>query len=427
MNSRLSSGPSASIGMRRSVALLTLVISAPLAAQSLDEEYSRYLDFGVTQCDQMHFVRDAFRNVLSGQAGPRLTAFCNRPPIVGGGVFSSSATGGGAGTDEGATEGAAIARRRRSKGDDPAGSGQEIETTVFEDIGVFLSLDYSRDKRDATHFEAGRRSDSLATTLGADYRIGTRGIVGLAARFERTTGDFDSGGDYRITGHGLSLYGSWFPSDRLFVDFSLDANFRNDDSSRDVSFSRTITFPNVPPSSVLVIPVARADSSRDSRDFGAQIAAGGDFPVGSLTIGPRVGLASLHVEADAYNETGDTPMTLAFDRQKQVSLRSSVGAQASRAFSRDAGVFVAQFNVDWQHEFKDDQRIRTARFSEDLRPVPTQLRFLNDAPDRNTFTARLGLVAVFPHEFSAFIASDALFGHSYESRYGVSLGVRKAF
>lgn len=424
MNSPPPPGLSSSIGTRGAVALLTLVISAPLAAQSLDEEYSRYLG---AACAQMHFSRDASADLLPGQAGPRLTAFCSGPAVVAG-TLSTSASGGGAGAAENAADDMALTRRRRGQGDAPsADAAQEIDATVLETLGVFLSLDYQRDKRDTTHYEAGRRSDSVATTLGADYRIGTRGVIGMAARFEKTDGDFDTGGDFRVSGHGISLYGSWFPTDQLFVDFGLGANDRNDDSSRDVSFTRTITFRDGTSSSLLVIPVARASSSRDSREFGAQIAVGGDYSVGALTLGPRVSLVSLHTTADAYVETGDTPMTLAFDRQTRDSLRSSVGAQASRAFSHEAGVVVAQFNMDWQHEFKDDQHISTARFSEDLRPSATRLRFLNDAPDRNTFTARLSLVAVFAHEVSAFVAADAMYGHSYERRYGASLGVRKAF
>jgi Autotransporter beta-domain len=53
------------------------------------------------------------------------------------------------------------------------------------------------------------------------------------------------------------------------------------------------------------------------------------------------------------------------------SLRSMTGVQASKAMGFSAGVFVAQLNVDWLHEFEDDQHLITARFAEDLRPETT--------------------------------------------------------
>jgi hypothetical protein len=86
-----------------------------------------------------------------------------------------------------------------------------------------------------------------------------------------------------------------------------------------------------------------------------------------------------------------------------------------------------QLNADWVHEFEDDQRELTARFAEDYRANPTRLRFLDEAPDRDAYVARISAVATLPHGIGAFITANKLFGHDYLSRYGGSIGVRKAF
>jgi uncharacterized protein YhjY with autotransporter beta-barrel domain len=117
-------------------------------------------------------------------------------------------------------------------------------------------------------------------------------------------------------------------------------------------------------------------------------------------------------------------MTLAFDEQTTTSLRSMLGLQASRPYLAGRVVLVPQLNVDWVHEYRDDQRTLTAHFAEDLRPDPSILRFLNEAPDRDWFVIKLSAVAVFVHGISGFVALEDMTGHTYINRYRASIGLR---
>jgi len=410
-------------GRTLGAALLTCAVAAPVTAQTLDEQYTFYL---AEACEEMRFNRDGFFNLTPGQAGPQLTEQCNGTPPVGGGGSSSTASGNaGAAASIGVADDSALRRRRDAARNKQTNTAQDTIAT-YGNLGVFLSFDYLHQQQDETHFEDERRSISRAGTLGVDYRF-SKGLLGLAGRYEDNSGAFGSGGDFEIRGRGVSLYGSWFAFENAFIDFTASANFRNDEAHRVVSLTRTVLFVGGGSAIVEDPPPAFANSEKDSTEYGAQLLAGYDFVLGSFTVGPRLGAATLRTTQDAFIENGQTPMTLAFDEQEEKSLRSSVGLQASNAFTPGFGVLTVQLNADWLHEFEDDQRVLTARFAEDLRANPSRLTFLDEPPDRDVVVARASVVAILPHGFGAFISGNKQFGHEYQSRYGGSAGVRKAF
>ena len=120
-------------------------------------------------------------------------------------------------------------------------------------------------------------------------------------------------------------------------------------------------------------------------------------------------------------------MSLRFHRNSEKSLIAALGIQASRVFGLSRGVITVQANIDWLHEFQNKQKTLTAQFAEDLRIDAPRLRFLNEAPDKNWFTARLGSVAVFPGGFSAFASLERSFSHAYLDTKSISVGLRQEF
>src|SRR5512142_1490480 len=88
-------------GARARYLVVVLAMLAPFwgptaRAQTLDDQYSNYLE---GKCSNMHFARDDNFDLLPGQAGPHLMAYCSGLPIVGGAIETSS-TGGAAGAEE---------------------------------------------------------------------------------------------------------------------------------------------------------------------------------------------------------------------------------------------------------------------------------------------------------------------------------------
>jgi uncharacterized protein YhjY with autotransporter beta-barrel domain len=402
-------------------------------AQTLDEQYQLFLS---QKCSHLGFERDNQFNLLPGQAGPNLTAFCGGigPPMAGDagpGVSSStSATGGSAGATAGrgtvGAEEASLRGRRDSEDALQASSGTEISRFETGRLAAFVSIDRQTERQRVTQFEAGRRAYSLAATFGADYRLGTTAVVGVALSRTDLSGKFIGGGDFETRSRGTWVYGSWFPRDRLFFDLGVGEDSRDQQTRRLVGL-RTVT--ETPTSTVISVvpPLRLTDGSTESRDRGAEVGGGFDVVLRNMTFGPRIGLSARRRTVEGFVESGDTPMTLHFDGQKVRSLRSALGIQASRAFGLQSGALVAQLNLDWLHEYRDDQRVITARFAEDLRPDAPRLSFLNQAPDRNWYNLRASLVAVFSTRYSAFLSLESTFGHSFMDRYGASVGVRREF
>jgi uncharacterized protein YhjY with autotransporter beta-barrel domain len=418
--------PSAAVGWSAVAWLATTAVHA----QTLDEQYEFYLNTVSRRCENMNFEVDDELNVLPGQAGPRLAAFCSGPPLVGGGGGSASVgggTGAAAGSGRGAAEDNALRRRQEAlrNADEPKISN---DVSVFDDgrTSVFFSLDYAREEQKTTHFEAGRDSHSTGGTLGADYRLGTQGAVGIAANYAELTGDFAaSGGDFRHRSFGALIYGSWFPGANFLIDANLGIDRKQIDTSRIVTLRRTVIgSPFAPPIISFNPPPAAVDSDSDGRETRAEVRAGYDFVFGGTSIGPRAALLYLHNQLDGFTEQGDTPMALAFDEQTETSLRSSVGFELRKAFTFATGALQPQLSANWIHEFRDDQRAITARFTEDLRENPSRLRFLNERPDRDHYVIRASTVAVFAHGVSGFVSVEGTTGHAYIDRYAASMGVR---
>jgi uncharacterized protein YhjY with autotransporter beta-barrel domain len=393
--------------------------------QTLDNQYAYYLP---GKCQNMGFARDESFNLLPGQAGPHLAAYCSGLPIVSGGQENNS-TGGAAGAEDlsnqGGEEDRALQRRRkRLENDAGAADPADTELASFGATSVFSSLDYQHEHQIDTPYEAGRTASGFGGLLGADHRFGTQAVAGVALRYQGESGSIDSGGHFSTHTPGVRAYGSWVPVEGLFIDADVGFDRRDLDTTRIVGL-QVITFGHGGPGVISYNPplAAAVSSAREGVASGA-LQTGYDFRFGGLAIGPRVAVAVSHSVLDPYVESGDTPMTLAFDEQKRTSLRSLAGLQATQALNLRGWVLVPQLNVDYVHEYRDDQQLLTAHFAEDLRPDPTQLQFLNNPPDRDWFVFRLSAVASLPHGVSLFAAAEATSGNTYVQRYVVTLGAR---
>jgi uncharacterized protein YhjY with autotransporter beta-barrel domain len=419
-------------GIRLSLITILMMCAGVRAhAQSLDDQYTYYL---TGKCQNMGFQRDADNVLLPGQAGPHLEAFCSGPIAVGGGNETTS-LGGGAAAEEisnsGGEEEQALKRRRgrlrdaNASADAAADATADTELASFGATSVFASFDYLNERQSTTTYEAGRHSSGYGGLLGMDRRFGAKALAGIAVRYAEQSGTLDSGGDFSVHTPGVRVYGSWLPVDGLFIDAAAGFDRRSLDTRRIVGL-RVVTFgsPLYPGIVSYNPPLLPATSNTHERDYTGELHAGYDWSLSSLTIGPRAAVTAAHSALDPYVESGDTPMTLAVNAQTRISLRSQVGFQVSDALKLPTGVLVPQLEAEWVHEYRDDQRLSSAHFAEDLRPQPVELHFLNNPPDRDWFVVRVATVAVLPHGVSAFAAVERFAGNLYIERYQATLGLR---
>ena len=408
-------------------------------AQTLNDQYEYYL---ADKCKNLNFNKT--NGILDdGQAGENLAETCGGPlgnvVTPPGSTVTVNSSGGASATGR---AGASVGHRR--EGDAETSDGATLDVFSADNMGVFLTLNNRREDNSVTEYEAASRSDGFDFMLGADYRIGTRAVLGGAYSQMRLKGDFFNGGDFEKDNQAAWLFGAWFPADEASIDFSVGAEQGKTDTHRIVGRQTVIVSPRTDvvmldgeddtaaaqdfiTTVIIEIPYARTQSRSRSFSLNAALNGSYDFNWSAFTVGPRFGVAHRRTTLDAFDESGQTPMTLAFDKQIEKSVQSTLGVQASRAFGFEYGVINVQLNVDWLHEWSDKQRTLTATFAEDYRPDAPRLHFLNQAPDQNWLNARIGGVAVMPNGLSVFMAFEQTFSHEYLKLNNGSVGLRKMF
>ena len=84
-------------------------------------------------------------------------------------------------------------------------------------LGFFASGLVESLNRDITTFQDGYKSPIFPITGGADYRFSNKLVAGLALSYSNTDGDFRSGGNFSTNSYGGTLFASYLPTDKTFV------------------------------------------------------------------------------------------------------------------------------------------------------------------------------------------------------------------
>ena len=217
---------------------------------------------------------------------------------------------------------------------------------------------------------------------------------------------------------GVSLYGTYYVLEQLYVDGMLSFGWNHYNIDRVISY--VLGGETLP-----VNQIAHADP--DGNQFSFSVGAGYDFKQGALTFGPVARLQYLKLNIDGFRErTNNTQAgfgwALALDSQDVESLTTVLGGRASYAISTGLGVLLPQVRVEWEHEFKNDSRLITARFINDPQRQP--ISFTTDNPSRNYANLGVALSATFRGGIAAFIDYETVVGLANVSRHDITLGIR---
>lgn len=391
-------------------AITGLLLVAPVNAQTLDEAVRRQLN------------NDCF--VMGGENptffGPDLNAICT----MSFGSPSGTANSGGGGASS-QTVAASVENRRKARLEEQS-AAELVKRWSFFLNGNAETLDRNR-----TDFADGFDSTIKGAAIGVDYRFTQQFLAGTALVLRNSRGDFDGGGSFDTDSTGITLYTSFVPSAKLFIDVSAELAKKSHEVHRHANFVEFDNGGNTNTFDGLV------DSDTDGSDFGVHVQTGYDHAIGRLTIGPRVGINWTRTKVDGYAETGGGPGTvlannkrgvaglaLIYEDQETDSLQSIVGIQGSMSANMSFGVLVTQANVDYLHEFKNDQRLVNIRFVQDRRPAPAVFQFQTEKPVRDYGKFGLSFVVVLPHGVQPFLNLQGMIGNSQYDNYGATLGVR---
>jgi len=290
-----------------------------------------------------------------------------------------------------------------------AGSGL---SSLIEDsrLGLFMNGRINFGEKDSTAREAGFDFDTQGVTLGLDYWFNNQLVMGGALGYASTDSSFNNnGGNMDSTARSLSFYGSYYLHQDAYIDWIATLG------SNDFSTRRTIIYSGVN-------TLAQGDTG--GNQIGLSTTAAIDYQIGKLLVSPYVRVDYVNADIKDYRETGGGGLALAIDPQSTKSFTTAVAVRASQAISKRWGVLTPSAYAEWEHEFKDDGRLITARFVEDPTAafsIPT------DNPDRDYFRFGAALSATFPRGKSAFISFGTVVGQDNITNSTLDLGGRMEF
>jgi len=377
------------------VVVAWLAAVTPAAAQGLNDVLGGLLS---NQCGALGGV--------SGTYGPQLAAICGAAPA------STGAGGGGTSTMDTRSGQYGEERRLYRRLQERREQAASADSALGGGFSLFASTEYQNINKDNSRFETGFKQDTVGITLGGDYAFGALAVLGAAFDYAHEFGEYNDAGGYDNNKYGVFVYGSLTPLPRLFIDATV--GYRR----IDYDFDRRVTLNMLP--AVFVKGPTTADT--DGNEFRTGVNTGYDFAAGRFTFGPRLAVNYIYTEMDSFKESGNTGLELAYDRQHQESLTTSVGMFGSMAISTGIGVFVPQATAEYVHEFLNDQRDVHFRLLQD--PQNRKFTFQTDTPDRDYVIVSIGTVLVLPNGLSPFINYRELLGYKDRASHTVTAGLR---
>lgn len=288
-------------------------------------------------------------------------------------------------------------------------------------LAVFVNGAISSGDKDATSNEEGFDFDSWGITAGVDYRFRTDLVAGLAVGYNKNDTEIDNdGGNLDTDGYSVSLYGTYFRGESLYVDGVLTYGSNDYDQERNIRYRIGNEFVN-----------QTASADYDGNQWSGAIGVGYDIPRGPWTFGPVARLQYVSADVDGYSERMSNPSgpgggwPTRIDDLDQESFTSTIGGNLSRAIGTEWGVVLPQLHLSWVHEFRDDAVAVNGSFLQD--PTGGVFSIRSDRPDSDYFNARLGVSMQLARGNSAFLYYNKVFGYRDLDVDTVGAGVRLEF
>ena len=290
-----------------------------------------------------------------------------------------------------------------------AGTGSE--SIAYTPFGFFINGSISLGDKKSTSTERGYDIDGDNYTLGMDYRIDDRLVVGAAYGYSSSQVAFDSTGDDMDNQiNKLFVYGSLY-DDNYFFSTTVGYAFGEIDTSRRIIVGSLDT---------------KAKGSTDTNQFIMQLNGSYDINQGALSFGPYAKLDIIEGEIEGYQEYNGGGFEVAFDDQDISSQLLTLGGQAQYAMSYSWGVLLPSARFEIKNEFNDSQDAINGRFVFDT--TNTSFSINADDIDNLWYVFGTGLSAVFPHGLSAYVDFETteglnnldLYTYSYGGRWEIS-------
>jgi outer membrane autotransporter protein len=288
------------------------------------------------------------------------------------------------------------------------GGASADRSSLLSRLGIFATGQGSFGTQDATSREPGYDFHNAGLTLGGDYRLTDQLILGMAFGYLRTKAAYDSSaGSSTANGYNISAYGTYYLSDKFFVDSIVTGGWNTYNNER-----------NIPDAS------ATANSNTNGNQFSVSAGTGYNFQMGPFGFGPTGRVTYVWVHINGYEESGASPFNVSVSAQNIQALTTDFGGQATYAISMPWGVLTPLIRLEWEHEYLGNSRTVTATLvSAPLASATAQ----TNSPDRDYLNLGAGVSATLKGGVSAFLQFDTVLGRSNFTNYAFNTGVRLEF
>jgi outer membrane autotransporter protein len=184
---------------------------------------------------------------------------------------------------------------------------------------------------ESTSSARGSELDTLGITVGADYRVSDRFVLGAALSYSNFDADLNLGGSLESNGAQAHLYGTYYTGG-FYVNGIIGGGVNSVDTRR-------------------LTVGGYAEGETDTASFTASIGTGYDFKFGAFSVGPLAALRYGRIGLDDFAEQGALG-AMYIDGQSQESLKSALGLQASYAAQLGKITLTPFARAQWEHEYR---------------------------------------------------------------------------
>jgi len=277
------------------------------------------------------------------------------------------------------------------------------------DTRVFTSVDYGRQRFDASNASPRTDSDNVNLTLGADVRASEHFSFGVAMSLGQHRADFDGGaGGYKmqdISGLGFALYHNGGGYLGGFASFG-QSNFK--DIERRIQLGAAL----------------RTESGKaDGTHLGGGVEGGWWFQAGSLQTGPFARAQWQTVKIDGHTESGASSTAMWFGHQQRDALIGSLGWRLQGQWQAGSSMLSPYVELAWNHDDKAGPRAVEAG----LVSMPGSFALTGYVPERSWASADVGLSAQFSDNVTGWFGYHGRFSDDTQKDDSLNLGVKIGF
>ena len=275
-------------------------------------------------------------------------------------------------------------------------AGNERWGTFLIGSGNFTSVG-------STANAAGYNLDTGGVTAGLEYKISDNFLLGIDAGYASTTARLVNGGKVDVDGGQFGIFASYFDMG-FYVDAAVHGGVAGYKTRR-TGLGGVAT------------------ASPGGASFSALLAAGYDWKVGGLTVGPTVNFQYTNTRLDGFTETGSlAPLAVAGHNGE--STRTAVGVRAFYDAPVGGVTVRPEVRVAWQHEYSETSYALTSSFA-----TLGGNAFTVSGPNigRDSLLVGAGVTVVWNNLLSTFIAYDGELARTNYESHSVSGGVKVAF